>query len=128
MNARKRWKKSAPSFNLRDTMNLRNIIAIALLSLVLVGCNRVDNPAAWSQAQLETKLKETLKSEFQVSLTELTLTKSDSGYSGTAKNASGETYKVAINNDVANKKVAYKLDSDRGDHIEGDYTAAPVAP
>lgn len=105
-------------------MNLRILLAIAIMSLAFVGCNRVDNPAAWSQAQLETKLKDTLKTQFQVTLSELTLTKSDSGYTGTAKNSTGETYKVAITNDAANKSVAYKLDSDRGDHIEGDYKAA----
>lgn len=107
-------------------MNFRHCLAIALVSLTLVGCNRVDNPAAWSQAQLETKLKETLKDRFQVNVTEMTLTKSDGGYTGTAKNSTGETYTVAITNDAANKRVAYKLDSDRGDHIEGDYTSAPA--
>ena len=105
-------------------MNIRSLCAVALLTLAVVGCNRVENPATWSQAQLETKLKETLNSEFKVNLSELSLTKSDSGYTGTAKTASGETYKVAVTNDAANRKVAYKFESDRGDHIEGDYVAA----
>ena len=105
-------------------MNFRNILGLTLVSLAIAGCNRVENPAAWSQSQLEAKLKETLSTQFQVSLTEIALTKSDMGYSGTAKNATGENYKVVIVNDAANQMVTYKLDSDRGDHIEGDYKAA----
>jgi|GEM_PF-448168 hypothetical protein len=105
-------------------MKFRSLCAVALLTLAVVGCNRVDNPATWSQAQLETKLKETLSSQFSVTLSELKLTKGDSGYTGTAKTGAGENYKVVVTNDAAGKKVAYKFESDRGDHIEGDYVAA----
>lgn len=102
-------------------MNLRSLFALVLLSATLLGCNRVDNPAAWSQAQLETKLKESLSKQFQVTLTEISLTKNDTGYSGTAKNSEGETYKITITSDAAAKTVSYKFDGDRGDNIEGDY-------
>jgi hypothetical protein len=102
-------------------MNFRLIIAVAMLSLTLVGCNRVDNPCNWTQAQLETRLKETLTKTYNVELKEITLAKSDSGYTGTGKNAEGETYKIAVTNDAAGKKVSFKFDGDRGDHIEGEY-------
>lgn len=106
-------------------MNIRSLCAIALLTLAVVGCNKVvDNPATWNQTQVETKLKETLYVQFGVTLTELQLTKGDTGYTGTAKTGAGESYKVVVTTDAAGRKLAYKFQSDRGDHIEGDYVGA----
>ena len=94
--------------------------AFALILALCSGCNSFD-PSKWDQEQISKEIKE------KHNLTELTLTPSEGGggYTGTGKEASGESFKITVTQNAAEKSVSYKLDGDRGSIFENKVSAAP---
>ena len=86
-----------------------------LVGLACVGCER-PHPGNYAQPAVEEQVKKSLE------LTEIQIAADPAGgYTGTGKAASGESYKLTINQDVALKKLSWKAIGDRGDHREGEY-------
>lgn len=99
-------------------MKFHALLAICVLtfSILISGCNRgASNPGTWNQAQVEAQIKKSLK------LSEATLTPAEGGFTGTGKNAEGESFKFTIKQDAAKKRMEWKSEGDRGSFEDGYY-------
>lgn len=86
-------------------------IAACLMVLAVAGCNQPD-PSRWSQAQVETEIKE------QWDLSEITLAPSAGGFTGKGKDENGESYEITVKQDTAAKSLSYTGKGDRGTNLE----------
>ena len=87
---------------------------ILMFAVSISGCAKT-HPGNYAQPEVEAQLKKSLE------LIEIQLTRDPAGgYSGTGKNAEGETYKLKISQDEALKRLIWKADGDRGDLREGN--------
>lgn len=89
-----------------------------MLLAFCLGCNTFD-PSKWDKDQVSKEITE------KHNLTELTLKPAEGGFSGTGKDAGGETFKITVKQNAAEKSVSYKLDGDRGSILENKVSAAP---
>ncbi len=85
--------------------------------LCVAGCNDF-NPGKWSQQEVADDMK------MQFKLTEITLSPSEGGFTGTAKDGSGESFKVTVKQDPIAKKSSYVLNGDRGAELTGSASVA----
>ncbi|MEZ6134505.1 MAG: hypothetical protein R3C53_06315 [Pirellulaceae bacterium] len=103
-------------------MNFGKNVACACivgLCLTMVGC--ADNPGAWPAEKAASYVKEALI-EQGVEVTEISLTpKADGGFEGKAKESSGETLKLIITQDAANRRLTWDAKGDRGSFLDGSY-------
>ena len=90
-------------------------ICILMFAIAISGCAK-SHPGNFAQPEVEAQVKKSLE------LIEIQLTPDPAGgYSGTGKNAQGETYKLKISQDEALKRLSWKADGDRGDMREGNF-------
>ncbi len=83
--------------------------------LFCIGCER-PHPGNYAQPAIEAQVMKSLE------LTEIQISgDSISGYTGTGKSASGETYKLKISQDIGKKSLSWKAEGDRGDFRDGEY-------
>ena len=95
----------------------RLFLSVGLFALVFAvsGCGK-NHPGIYTQPEVETQVKKSLE------LTEIQINAAPTGgYTGTGKAASGESYKLTINQNVAKKELSWKAEGDRGDFREGEY-------
>lgn len=87
-----------------------------VIGLSLIGCKPTPNPGTWDQTRVEAKLKE------KHSLVEISLQPaSEGGFTGSGKNAQGETYTFEIKQNADLKRLSWEFKSDRGDVGEEVY-------
>lgn len=90
-------------------------VCILLFAVAISGCAK-SHPGNYAQPEVEAQVKKSLE------LIEIQLTPDPAGgYSGTGKNAQGETYKLKISQNEALKRLSWKADGDRGDLREGNF-------
>jgi len=99
-------------------MNFKSIVFIALTSMTvcLSGCG--DNPGSWPQEKVEAKVVEGL------SLSEIALSPSaEAGvFTGTGKNAEGETFTLKVTQNADTKKISWDAKGDRGTMEVGSFS------
>ena len=96
---------------------VRHILPICLLVffVAITGCER-SHPGIYTQSQVEAQVMKSLK------LTEIQITTDPAGgYTGTGKTAAGESFKLKLTQDVAQKSLNWKADGDRGSIEEGSF-------
>lgn len=86
---------------------------LCLASLLSVGCGTRANPGMWSEADIESNIKQ------KMDLEELDVVRSADGYTGTGKNYDGETFSLTIKQDAAASKLEYTAVGDRGTNEQG---------
>ena len=90
-------------------------ICILVFSVAISGCER-RHPGNYPQPEVEAQVMKSLK------LTELQITADPAGgYSGTGKTADGESFKLKLTQDAAEKSLSWKADGDRGSIEEGSF-------
>ena len=90
-------------------------ICILVFSVAISGCER-RHPGNYPQPEVEAQVMKSLK------LTEIQITADPAGgYSGTGKTADGESFKLKLTQDVAQKSLNWKADGDRGSIEEGSF-------
>jgi len=90
-------------------------VCILMFAVAISGCTK-RHPGNYAQPEVEAQVKKSLD------LIEIQLSPDPAGgYSGTGKNAEGETYKLKISQDEALKRLNWKADGSRGDMREGDF-------
>lgn len=95
----------------------RHILLICLLvfPVAISGCER-SHPGNYKQPEVEAQVIKSLK------LTEIQIAADPAGgYSGTGKTANGESFKLKLTQDVAQKSLKWKADGDRGSMEEGSF-------
>jgi hypothetical protein len=92
------------------------VLPCLLTLLLAAGCADTNNPGSWDQAKVATQMKSSLK------LTEVSLSPAAGGFSGTGKAEDGETYKITVTQDPANKRLDWKAEGDRGSNEDGSYS------
>lgn len=96
---------------------VRSFLSALSLLVLCLGCNTFD-PSKWDKDRVSKEIMEEHK------LTELTLTPAPNGFTGTGKDAGGETFKITVTQNASEKSVSYKLDGDRGSILENKVSAA----
>jgi len=90
-------------------------VFILTFAIAISGCTK-SHPGNYAQPEVEAQVKKSLE------LIEIQLTADAAGgYSGTGKNAEGESYKLKISQDAVLKRLSWKADGDRGDMREGNF-------
>jgi len=90
-------------------------VCILMFAVAISGCTK-RHPGNYAQPEVEAQVKKSLD------LIEIQLSPDPAGgYSGTGKNAEGETYKLKISQDEALKRLNWKADGSRGDMREGNF-------
>lgn len=90
-------------------------VCILMFAVANIGCTK-SHPGNYAHTEVEAQVKKSLE------LIEIQLTPDPAGgYSGTGKNAEGETYKLKISQDEALKRLSWKADGDRGDMRDGNF-------
>ena len=96
---------------------VRHILPICVLVffVAITGCEW-SHPGNYPQPEVEAQVKKSLK------LTEIQITADPGGgYTGTGKTADGESFKLKLTQDVAQKSLNWKADGDRGSIEEGSF-------
>ena len=89
-------------------------VCVLMFAVLISGCTKI-HPGNYAQPKVEAQVMKSLE------LIEIQLTPDPAGgYSGTGKNAEGETYRLKIFQDEALKRLSWKADGDRGDMREGN--------
>lgn len=85
---------------------IARVFLVSLIALSLVGCA---HPGNWDAAKVKAHIEKSME------LTDFTLEPSGKGvFTGTGKAADGETYKLTVTQDEANKRLSWKYEGDRG--------------
>ncbi len=78
------------------------------------GCGgAISHPGVWTEADAEANIKR------KMDLTEVDLAPAAGGFSGTGKNADGESFKIAVQQNATTKRLDYDAKGDRGTNEEG---------
>jgi hypothetical protein len=88
-----------------------SLMAVWLACGLLLGCNTFD-PSKWNQEQVAKEITEQWK------LSDVSLSPSAGGFSGSGKTADGETFEITVKMDTANKSVIYAGKGNRGTELD----------
>ena len=110
-------------FRVLPAISCRLCIALVVFALVLTvsatGCKTFD-PSQWSQEQVTKEVSE------QWDLVSVDLKPADGGYTGTGKNAEGETFQITVRLDPAAKSATFEGKGDRGTDLDYSVRAETV--